>query len=455
MEHRVRRLNENPHTGGSCVVYWMQQAQRTSWNHALEYAVMEARSRRLPVYVFFGLTGNFPGANLRHCTFMLQGLEETAEKLNNRGIGFILRNTDPADGAIAVSKELDACMLITDCGHTRIQKNWRKKAAENLETPVLEVETDMVVPAWIASDHEETAAWTLRRKLTPHIPWFLNPPEEIDPAVDSSSHSVQTLDSMKTAELLELLHTDGSVKPSSVFTGGPGEAEKRWSVFLNEREPDYGKNARNPAIQGTSLLSPYLHFGQISPVRMAADVRERSGSEVFLEQLVVRRELAINFAHYNCNCDSFGSIPGWASLTLGKHMEDRREAIYTLEQLEGAKTHDEYWNAAQKELTETGHMHGYMRMYWGKKVIQWTEDPRTAHGYLVYLNDRYQLDGRDPNGYAGIAWCFGKHDRPFGTFPVTGNIRRLGSPLEKMRRAKSSRYNGYIRRISSEKTKSR
>ena len=130
-------------------------------------------------------------------------------------------------------------------------------------------------------------------------------------------------------------------------------------------------------------------------------------------------------------------------------MKDHREAIYTLEQLERAETHDEYWNAAQRELTETGHMHGYMRMYWGKKVIQWTRHPKTAHRYLVHLNDKYQLDGRDPSGYAGIAWCFGRHDRPFGTFPVTGNIRRLGSSLDRMRRAKSSRYNGYLKRFSS------
>ena len=449
MEHRIRALNNKTVSNGGCIVYWMQQSQRARWNHALEYALLEGVRNKLPVYVFFCVTSDYPGANLRHYTFMLQGLRETAAQLKSRGIGFILRNGNPEKEVIALSRELKPCTLITDCGHTRIQRSWRKGIADKLETAFLEVETDMVVPAWVASDHEESAAWTLRKKLAPHIPWFLKEIEELDPPVDSSSHSMRTLDPFNTDALLNILEPDPSVKPSPAFFGGTGEAEKLWHEFLTRNESCYGKNARNPGIQGTSRLSPYLHFGQISPVKLAMDIHKLGGSKEFLEQLIVRRELAINFTRYNENYDRYGSIPGWAAITLQTHLKDKREALYSLEQLEKARTDDEYWNAAQRELTETGYMHGYMRMYWGKRIIQWTSHPKTAHRYMVYLNDRYLLDGRDPNGYAGIAWCFGKHDRPFGTFPVTGNIRRLGSPLEKMRRARSSRYNGYLKRVSS------
>lgn len=449
MEYRTRKLNGHPPSDGDCVVYWMQQAQRANWNHALELALLEASRRRIPAYVFFCLTRSYSGSGLRQYSFMLQGLRETASRLRSRGIGFIVRIADPAEGVIELARELNALILVTDCGHTRMQRLWRKRVAESLDIPVLEVETDMVVPVWTASDKEETAAWTLRRKLAPHLEWFLKPVEERDPAVDTSIHSFQTLDTRDTGGILSTLDLDETVKPSGTFKGGAAEARRLWMSFLENRLGNYGRDARNPGVQGTSLMSPYLHFGQVSPVRLAIEAGQREGASEFLEQLVTRRELAVNFAWYNRNYDGYGSIPDWARQTLEKHSSDRREAIYDIEQLERAETHDEYWNAAQRELTETGHMHGYMRMYWGKKVIQWTENPAQAHSCLISMNDRYQLDGRDPNGYAGIAWCFGKHDRPFGTFPVTGNIRKLGSSLEKMRKNRSSRYNGYLRRISS------
>lgn len=449
MEHRTRKLNDARDGRGSCVIYWMQQAQRAGWNHALEHAITVANEKKVPLYVFFGLDGSYPGANARHFTFMLQGLAETSLRLGERGIGFILRICDPPSGAVKLASELDACSLITDCGHLRIQRQWRRSAADSIAIPFTEVETDMVVPAWTASDKRETAAWTLRKKLVPQLDWFMKPVIAGDPHVDSSSHSIPSLDPSDVTGLLGKLSPDRSVKPSERFTGGASEAEKRWRRFLDEKLPGYEKLAREPGTDGTSLMSPYLHFGQISPVRMALEARERGSSEAFLEQLVVRRELAINMVHYSENYDMFSIVPGWAKKTLDDHIQDTREGVYSLEELDGWQTSDEYWNAAQREMVETGHMHGYMRMYWGKKVIQWAEDPKTAFLHLVYLNDRYQLDGRDPCSYAGIAWCFGMHDRPFGTFPVTGNLRRLGSSLPKMRKARSSRYNRYLKRISS------
>lgn len=447
MEHRIRKLNTAPEVRGSCVIYWMQHARRASWNHALEFAASLAERARVPLYVFFAVTDTFPSANLRHFSFMLQGLGETAAILRERGTGFILRKVNPAEGAVELAERLRAGALVTDCGHLAVHRKWRRSAAMSLEIPMFQVETDMVVPAWVASDREEAAAWTLRRKLQGHISWFLKEPETISLPVDMSSHSEETLDPGDLNGILRLLDIDRSVRPSPVFQGGPSEAMARWTSFMEKGLSDYTRNARNPGIRGTSMMSMYLHFGHVSPVMMAADAL-RQGAAEFFEQLVVRRELAINFTEYDLNYSNPRSMPEWAAITLHEHRNDPREAIYDLETLERAGTGDEYWNAAQREMVETGHMHGYMRMYWGKKVLQWTESPETAWKYLVHLNDRYQLDGRDPNGYAGIAWCFGKHDRPFGTFPVTGNIRRLGSSMERMRRQRSSKYNGYLRRLS-------
>ena len=436
-------MNAAPEVRGNCVIYWMQHARRASWNHALEYAASMAEKARIPLYTFFAVTDGFPSANLRHYAFMLQGLGDTASEMKSRGIGFIMRKADPAEGVIELAGELKAGALVTDCGHLAVHREWRRKTAMSIDIPMYQVETDMVVPAWVASDREEAAAWTLRRKLQGHIKWFLEEPETISLPVDASIHSAETLDPADLNGIFDLLEIDGSVKPSPVFEGGPSEALARWRSFMENGLSDYARNARNPGVSGTSLLSPYLHFGQISPVMMAADAL-RLGAPEFFEQLVVRRELAVNFTEYNRNYSSVRSIPEWAASTLRKHMDNPREALYDLETLERAATADEYWNTAQREMVETGHMHGYMRMYWGKKVLQWTNSAETAWRYLVYLNDKYQLDGRDPNGYAGIAWCFGKHDRPFGT----GNIRRLGSSLEKMRSQRSSRYNGYLRRLS-------
>ncbi len=176
-------------------------------------------------------------------------------------------------------------------------------------------------------------------------------------------------------------------------------------------------------------MSPYLHFGQISPLYVAIQISQHRspGKEAFLEELIVRRELSMNFVHYNQNYDSFTGIPDWAKHTLDEHRQDPRKYMYSLEQLEQAQTHDPYWNAAQREMVITGKMHGYMRMYWGKKILEWTTKPEEAFSIALYLNNKYELDGRDPNSFTGVAWCLGKHDRPWGRRPIFGNIRYMSA----------------------------
>jgi deoxyribodipyrimidine photo-lyase len=177
-------------------------------------------------------------------------------------------------------------------------------------------------------------------------------------------------------------------------------------------------------------MSPYLHFGQVSPVTLALHAQEQggSGTPAFLEELIVRRELAVNFVRYNDHYDSFASLPAWAQKTLELHQGDQREYGYSVDELERAATHDPYWNTAQMEMVKTGKMQGYMRMYWGKKILEWSRTPQDAYSVALYLNNKYEIDGRDPNGYAGIAWCFGKHDRPWGERPVFGMVRYMNAP---------------------------
>ena len=193
--------------------------------------------------------------------------------------------------------------------------------------------------------------------------------------------------------------------------------------------PDYPKLRNDPILDYQSSLSPYLHFGQISPVYVALRILDSNASieakEAYLEEIVVRRELAVNYVQHNENYDNFNGLPEWAKRTLGSHKNDQREYLYNLRELENAETHDPYWNAAQNEMRITGKMHGYMRMYWGKKIVEWTENPEIAFNMALYLNNKYELDGRDPNGFAGIAWCFGKHDRPWKERPVFGNVRYM------------------------------
>ncbi|MGQ9671892.1 MAG: deoxyribodipyrimidine photo-lyase, partial [Candidatus Aminicenantales bacterium] len=171
----------------------------------------------------------------------------------------------------------------------------------------------------------------------------------------------------------------------------------------------------------------YLHFGQISPVYIAlrAMKTKSRGADAFLEELIIRRELSLNFVFYNRNYDSFEALPAWAKQSLKSHEKNKRSSLYTLEEFEAASTHDPYWNAAQKEMLIKGKMHGYMRMYWGKKILEWCKTPEEAFRIALYLNNKYELDGRDPNGFAGVAWCLGKHDRPWPERPIFGNVRSM------------------------------
>jgi deoxyribodipyrimidine photo-lyase len=412
---------------GAYVLYWMQASQRASFNHALEYAIEQANDLRLPVGVLFCLMDDYPEANLRHYAFMLEGLRETIHGLNTRGMSALVAKGSPMYYLPRLARR--AAMVVTDRGYLRHQRRWRAEVARLLECPFVQVETDAIVPVETASPKAEYAAATLRPKLGRLLLRYLVRIDERELLTPGPAFDEESLDLRDTGATLKSLSIDRSVPNVSDMPGGSAEAERRLAAFLDEKLDGYAQLRSNPATDFSSGLSAYLHFGQISPLRTALAARDRGGpgADAFLEELIIRRELSINYVQYNEAYDSLAGLPGWAQKSLKEHETDRRPYLYDLSTLEQAGTHDTYWNAAQREMVTTGKMHNYMRMYWGKKILEWSPTPAEAFTRALYLNNRWQLDGRDPNSYAGVAWCFGMHDRPWGERPVFGNIRYMNA----------------------------
>jgi len=425
---RIQPLNKRSIQDGRYILYWMQASQRVDCNHALEYAVGEANERNLPVVVVFGLTDRFPEANLRHYAFMMEGLEEVRKGLNSRGIRFVLFHRSPELAATAMAEE--AALVVADRGYLRIQRQWRNHVAKNAPCAVVQVESDAVVPVETASPKEEYTAGTLRPKLKRILEGYLIPLKERPVRKDSLSLRLDADPEGDLTSLLKKMKIDRAVSPARAFRGGTARANALLEEFIAKKIRHYDELRSDPGLDYSSHLSPYLHFGQVSPLavalRIAAEKAIPAGArESFLEELIVRRELSMNFVFYNDRYDDYECLPNWARKTLAEHAKDRREYLYDADQWERAGTHDPYWNAAQREMMITGKMHNYMRMYWGKKLLQWSRTPAEAFRTALRLNNKYELDGRDPNGFAGVAWCFGKHDRAWSERKVFGKIRYM------------------------------
>ena len=425
---RIQPLNSRSVQEGRYVLYWMQASQRAECNHALEAAVEQANERNLPVVAVFGLTDRFPEANLRHYAFMLEGFEGVRGALARRGIRFVLVHESPELAAVRLAEE--AALVVADRGYLRVQRQWRNHVAKNAPCAVIQVETDAVMPVETASPKEEYTAGTLRPKMERVLVNYLVPLQERTVRKDSLSLRLDADDERDGRALLARLKIDRTVPPVKTARGGTERANAMLGEFIAGKLSRYDELRSDPGLDFSSGLSPYLHFGQISPLAVALRVRAAKGvpaaaRKSFLEELIVRRELAMNFVFYNERYDEYESLPDWARKTLAGHAKDRRAYLYGPEQLERAETHDPYWNAAQKEMAITGRMHNYMRMYWGKKILEWSATPAEAFRTALRLNNKYELDGRDPNGFAGVAWCFGKHDRAWPERKIFGKIRYM------------------------------
>ncbi len=426
-KQRIKALNETPIRKGKYVLYWMQAAQRATYNHALEYAVRLANDRAVPLVVLFCLTDGFPEATLRHYYFMLEGLREVSAALKDRGIQFVLQCGSPPEAAARFSRS--AAVAVVDAGQLRIQRTWRKRAAKESRCLLYEVETNLIVPVEEASTKENYSAGTFRPRITKKLPLYLAPLRHRKPKKQSLRLRFDGVSLDDLQAVLSGLQIDRSVSPVDQFHGGPSEARRRLRSFIRNKLDNYAEEGGDPAADCISHMSPYLHFGQISPLEIAREVQktESRGVDAFLEELIVRRELSHNFVFYNDMYDTYECLPDWARKTLETHENDKREHLYEPDAFEKAQTHDPYWNAAQWQLVITGKMHGYMRMYWGKKLLEWSPAPRDAFATALYLNNKYELDGRDPNAFAGVAWCFGKHDRAWAERPVFGKVRYMNA----------------------------
>ncbi len=425
----VRRSGA-PDPAGKTVVYWMQRAQRALDNPALDIAVEVANALHQPVVIFFAPVPFYPHANLRHYAFLAQGIPDIAERARKRGIGFVLRHY-PEHRLTKFCEEVNASMVIGDENPLREPDHWRELATKKLSIPLWTVDADVVVPSKLL-EKEQYAARTIRPRLQARFDEFLQPQK--NPKAKVEWEKPKGLAALPDDGSFDITHgwkiLDRSVEPVDSFRGGTGEALKLLREFVTHKLGRYPAQHGKPEVDGTSRLSPYLHFGHISPITVALAVNNAdapgAAKDAYLNELITWRELAINFAHFNKLYDSIESAPDWAHRTLADHATDKRPVLYTREQLEAAETHDELWNAAQQQMLHAGWMHNYMRMLWAKKILEWSPSPQVAYQTAVYLNDKYFLDGRDPNGYSGVAWSMaGKFDRPWFDRPIYGTIRYM------------------------------
>ena len=426
------RRDGPPKPKGKCVVYWMQRAERGLNNPAVDVAVDAANALGLPLIVYFSAISNFPNANLRHYVFLNQGLPDIEADLAERNITFIVRRA-PDNSLDALLEEVNAALLIGDENPCREPERWRRVIAKRLKIPFWTVDADVVVPIKLFPK-AQYGAYVLRPKLYRELSNYLRPLK--NPKADHAWKRPKTFASFPVdSDITEGWKSfDRSVGPVESFHGGSQAGRKRLQYFVKHLLKDYDERRNQPEVDGTSRLSPYLHFGHVGPLEIALAVDDaakknptlQKARESFFNELIIWRELAVNFVRYTPNYDSVECAENWAHESLSEHASDKRDWIYTLEQMERGETHDDLWNAAQLQMVHYGWMHNYLRMYWAKKILEWSPDPARAFEYSVALNDRYELDGRDPNGYAGIAWAIvGKHDRPWFDRPIFGKVRYM------------------------------
>ncbi len=437
IEERLTILSDKPvNFEGRYVLYWMQMFKRPVLNHALKYAILKAGELGKPLVVYEGLKYYYPWANDRLHTFILEGVNEKRRAFEKLGIRYVFYlqkdKSSPKQTVAKLAK--DAALIVTDDFPCFIIPEHNRIISEKADLPVHAVDSNGVVP--LANfEKEEYAAYTIRPKINRQLDEYLVSFEEA--AIENKAPKLEVdcpdsiFEDSEIADLVAGCDIDHSVRPSSVYRGGREAGLARLRKFVDEILPEYDVTRNKPEKDGSSRLSAYLHFGYLSPLEIALAVKSSDApveaKDAYLEELIVRRELSYNMTKFNPNYDSLDALHEWVRKTMNEHRDDERQFVYTAEQLENGETHDELWNAIQQELIETGEVHNYVRMLWGKNVIAWSRTYEEAFNTLVHLNNKYCLDGRNPNSYAGILWCFGKHDRPWMERDVFGKIRYMTS----------------------------
>ncbi|HEX7154680.1 MAG TPA: deoxyribodipyrimidine photo-lyase [Thermoanaerobaculia bacterium] len=419
------RGEENPH--GEFVLYWAQSARRLRRNLALDYAITRANALNLPVVVYEALRPDYPEANDRIHSFVLEGVRANVEDAKARGLRyhfFLPRTRDEARGVVR-RLAARARILVTDEYPTFVIRGHNRRLAS-----AHFVDGNGILPMR-AFAKEQYSAKFLRDRAHKLFPDYWAPFEEVEPRhYFKGDLDLPAYDGASPREVAAACDVDHTIPP--VETRGGREAGlRRLDDFVRDGLPGYAEG-RNKDSRHVSGLSPYLHFGHLGIHEIAERVllADAPGEDIdaFLEEAIVRRELSFNLCFHREDYDALTALPDWARKTIDAHRRDRRKPSYTYEELEAAATHDEVWNLSQRQLLERGTIHGYLRMLWGKKIIEWSETPEAAHAAMLRLHDRWAIDGRDPNTYAGVMWCFGKHDRPWAPErPIFGTIRWMSS----------------------------
>jgi deoxyribodipyrimidine photo-lyase len=438
LDDRTVQLNRHAlNNEGKYVLYWMQMYKRSTHNLALNKAIQIANELKLPLVVYEGLKFYYPWASDRLHTFILEGVAEKKKAFSEKGIRYIffLQEDKHAEKNTVAKLAREAAALVTDDFPCFIIPEHNRHIAERVKIPVLAVDSNGIIPMSLLTK-EEYAARTIRPKihrlLQAVVTTIRTPPVHVQHPHLHLDCPETIVENSKIAKLVAGCDIDHSVAPSAIYEGGEVAAGRRLQHFVTKILAHYDDTRNRPDIDGCSRLSAYLHFGFISAQQvyeavMGADVPKHA-KDVFLEELIVRRELSYNFTRHNKHYDSLEALPDWAKRTMNKHAGDKRYKLFTAAEIEAGDTDDELWNATQHELVATGELHNYMRMLWGKKIIEWSPSYEEAFRLMEHLNNKYALDGRNPNSYAGMLWCFGKHDRAWGPErPVFGTLRYLSS----------------------------
>ena len=421
---RARVLKKGKFSGKS-VLYWMNRDKRVDDNWAIIAAQSIALKNKVPLIVCFQYLGDFPDSNIRQYGFLFKGLLELKAKLERLNIQFVLIRGDVKRGLSKIIEEKSVGAMIVDHSPLKVYQKRVKKIVNITNIPIYQIDAHNIVPVWVSSEKKEYAAYTIRKKIHTNLDQFLTDYPKLirHPYGDliKKDHSYD--------KIISKLNIDFSIEEVDWLIPGEKAAKDKLSL-LSDSLSGYDQNRNDPTKEALSNLSPYFHFGHISPQRVAFEIKNssltKSDKDSFLEEMIVRRELSDNFCEYESNYDHFDGFHDWAKKTLNEHRNDEREYLYPKEQFEFADTHDPLWNAAQNQMRQKGKMHGYMRMYWAKKILEWSPNPEVALQIAIDLNDKYELDGRDPNGYAGIAWSIGGiHDRAWFERPVYGKVRYM------------------------------
>lgn len=423
---RIQHINSASYKSWN-ILYWSEWALRTEWNCGLAYASEFADQKKERLISLVTVDSEYQHENIRQLVFLVESIAELSASYKTQGLLLSVAYGKTQSLIEETIKKNNIGMIVASASYVRYFQTILENLGKKLDIPVILIDDASLIPPWIVSDHVEYGAYTLRKKYWNTIT-MLSPEKSIKPA---RAQCLQTHNDVakitKAAWYQRYVSKLSQISQghTNKFLGGESQAQRLWNKFKKEKLEKYDTARNNPNEENTSLLSPYLHFGCISPLQIFYESAQlKTGNSkletpfaAFLEECLVRRELAINMWYYEKHPDQWNCLPDWVIKTLDEDREKQTSLLtqdeYQLDDLRYGRTEDSLWNAAQHELVRTGKIHGYVRMYWGKQLLRWFRDWKKAYWIGVYLNDTYAVDGCSPNGYTGIAWCFGKHDRPF------------------------------------------